>query len=97
MLLIGSNGLTIESRLVLLLERVDVREQRRNNILLLLMIGGQSCLRRDVLHRLPNVRLHSLCVRLHLLVAIGAIQANKRKMSVARLTSTHLIEQGLMR
>lgn len=58
LLLKGTNGLTIESRLMLLLERIDVREQRRNDILLLLMIGGKSRLSRNVLDRLSDIRLH---------------------------------------
>ena len=96
MLLVSSNGLTIESRLMLLLERIDIREQRRYNVLLLLMIASQSCLSRDVLHRLPDVRLHIGSVWLHLLMAVVGTQANKRKMSITRLAMIHRIKQGLM-
>lgn len=95
-LLIGSDCLTIHSRLMLLFERVDVRQQRRYQILLLL-IGGHSGLSRDVLDKLANVRLHRCCTGLHLLMAVIGIDTNKRKMSIARRTRAHLIEQRLMR
>jgi len=81
---------------MLLFERVDVRQQRRYQILLLL-IGGHSGLSRDVLDKLANVRLHRCCTGLHLLMAVIGIDTNKRKMSIARRTRAYLIEQRLMR
>ena len=46
LLRIGTDGLALEIRLMLLLEGVDVRQQRIDEILLLLLISGHSRLSR---------------------------------------------------
>lgn len=95
-LLVLTDILTIHYRLMLFLKRIDVRQQRGDQILLLL-IWGHSGLSRNVLDMLTNIRWHRCCRRLHLLMAAVVIKTNKRKVSWARWCRANLIEQRWMR
>lgn len=97
LLRIGTDGLALEVRLMLLLEGVDVRQKRIDEILLLLLISGHSRLSREVMLGLSTIGLKRSSSGWNLMRwAIVCRKTHHMRMNTSRRANCHLVQKRLV-